>query len=115
MPVYRDLDAYRLAFRFGVWAFELVEPWSKFDLWSIGLQLTRSAASVGANIAEADGRWTAADKRRLLLIARGSLQEAEHWLELAHARGLADESFRPGVARLGQVLNGLIRRLDAAS
>lgn len=109
VALYRDLDVYRQALAFGRWAFEVVEPWSKFDLWSIGLQLTRAAGSVGANIAEADGRWTDADKRRLLLIARGSLQEAEHWLELAHGRGLVDDGFRASVARLGRVLNGLIR------
>jgi four helix bundle protein len=53
------------------------------------MQLVRAADSVGANIAESSGRWHPADKRRLLVIARGSLYEAEHWLERAEARSLS--------------------------
>ena len=106
---YRDLLAYRLADQLARWTWEAVDSWPKFELWGLGIQLVRAAGSVGANIAEADGRWTNADKRHLLLIARGSLQETEHWLELAHARGLVDDGFRPQLERIGRLLNGLIR------
>ena len=76
---------------------------------SVGLQLIRSADSVGANIAEAAGRWTAADKRRFLLIARGSLYETEHWIDRARVRGLirTDESDR--LAEIARALNGMIK------
>jgi four helix bundle protein len=43
-------------------------------------QLARATTSVHANIAEASGRRTAPDRARVLLIARGSLLEAESLL-----------------------------------
>jgi four helix bundle protein len=76
----------------------------------MGRQLNRAADSVGANIAEAAGRWTKAERRRFLLNARGSLYEAEYWIERAEARSLA---LPRSIERLDQIthaLNGLIRR-----
>jgi four helix bundle protein len=42
--------------------------WNSFDRWSLGLQRVRAIESVGANIAEAEGRWYEGDKRRLLFM-----------------------------------------------
>jgi four helix bundle protein len=84
--------------------------WSKFDLWTTGTQLVRAADSIGANIAEGLGRGTLPDQRRFFLIARGSLHETEHWLELASQRGLPfSRAFVGDTEELGRVLNGLIK------
>ena len=77
---------------------------------SVGLQLIRSADSVGANIAEAAGRWTPADKRRLLLIARGSLYETEHWVDRARARGLIRTELDDRLAEIARALSGMIKQ-----
>jgi four helix bundle protein len=53
----------------------------------VGKQLIRAADSVGANIAEGDGRGTYADNRRHVRIARGSLNETKHFLRRAYRRG----------------------------
>jgi four helix bundle protein len=90
--------------------YESVKEWSSFDRWSIGVQLVRAADSVGANIAEAVGRWHPKDKRRLLLIARASLYEVEHWLLRARARGLAVVAPDEQLDELGRTLGGLVRR-----
>ena len=63
-----------------------------------------------ANIAEATGRWTKAGKRRVLYSARGELHETEHWLNMAHARGLIQSRHSDRVAEIARTLNGLINR-----
>jgi len=87
-----------------------VAEWESFARWSLGIQLVRAADSVGANIAEAHGRATLPDQRRLLHVARGSLLEAEHWVDVAAHRRLLDASaFQPQIVELAKLLNGLIR------
>jgi four helix bundle protein len=73
--------------------------------------MTRSAGSVGANIAEAWGRDTHADRRRTLFLARGSACELEHWVDQAARLGLPLPSNAANEAReVSRMLNGLIRR-----
>jgi four helix bundle protein len=106
---HKDLRAYQLA-RFVAQRLHAdVTRWAWFDQRSVGLQLLRSADSVGANIAEAMGRWHRPDQTRLLLIARGSLQEMEHWIEVAQERGLLASDAGDLLPELARTLNGLIR------
>ena len=74
------------------------------------MQLLRSADSVGANIAEAKGRWHIPDRRRFLFVARGSLYETEHWILRAEKRGLLETGFAARLEEVARALNGLIRR-----
>jgi four helix bundle protein len=74
------------------------------------VQLVRAGDSVGANIAEAMGRWHVADRRRLLFIARGSLYETEHWMLRAESRGLLKRGASDRLGELGRALNGLIKK-----
>jgi four helix bundle protein len=86
--------------------------WPSFHRWTVGVQLVRAADSIGANIAEANGRAGDPDQRRLLVIARGSTYETQHWLERAQCRGL--ECPREACERadeVGRMLNGLLRSL----
>ncbi|HYY21153.1 MAG TPA: four helix bundle protein [Thermoleophilaceae bacterium] len=70
----------------------------------------RALDSVGANIAESSGRWDEADKRRLLVVARGSLYEAERWMLRAEARGLLTPGRSDRLSELARVLNGMVKR-----
>jgi four helix bundle protein len=107
---FNDLVAYQLARALAADVYAAVARWPAFDRSTIGEQLVRSADAVGANIAESTGRWSAADKRRVLLIARGELYEAEHWLNVAQARGLVRTAHSDRVAEVARALNGLIKR-----
>jgi four helix bundle protein len=84
-----------------------------FDRWSAGIQATRAADSVSANLAEAAGRNAPADQRRHLVVARGSNYELQHWVERAAWRGLDLPTDSSGRAdEVGRMLNGWIRSLD---
>ena len=107
---FRDLDAYARASDLANELHEQVERWRSFELWSTGVQLMRAVDSIGANIAEALGRWHEADRRRLLVIARGSLYETEHWLLTAEHRGLLSPGTHRRLDEIARPLNGLIKR-----
>jgi four helix bundle protein len=107
---FNDLDAYRLAERLADDVYAAVGRFAPFDRSTLGMQVVRSADAVCANIAESTGRWTKADKRRLLVIARGELLETEHWLKTARKRGLLRSDPSPRVAEVARALNGLIKR-----
>ena len=107
---FRDLAAYRRASAFADALHSVVWRWSSFDRWTVGVQLVRAADSVGANIAEAEGRATAADERRFLIVARSSALEVQHWLDRAEARGLPlPPRAMHEAGELGRMLNGLIK------
>jgi four helix bundle protein len=93
---------------------EAIKRWPSPARSTIGRQLVRAADSVGANIAEATGRLSSADKRHFLLIARGSLYELEHWLLRAHTRGLIAHPRDDEITEIARMLNGLIRRQGAS-
>jgi four helix bundle protein len=87
-----------------------VEDWPQLDVWTSGVQLIRAVESIGANIAEASGRATKPDRRRILTIARGSLSETRHWLALAERRSLVPLGTHERTRELTWLLDGLIRR-----
>ena len=106
---FNDLVAYRLARALAADVYVAVGRWPAFDRSTVGEQVVRSADAVGANIAESTGKWTSADRRRVLLVARGELHETEHWLNVAEERALTG----PGAERIAEIaraLNGLIKR-----
>lgn len=77
---------------------------------TIGKQLVKSADSIGANIAEGNGRFNLADNQRFVKIARGSLNETRHWLRLAYARTLLTKEQKD---RLKPIIDELAPKLNA--
>jgi len=71
--------------------------------------MIRAADSVGANIAEATGRWHRPDQQRLLYIARGSIHELDHWIDVAKERDLLSPDSSELLTELARTVNGLIR------
>ena len=107
---FNELEVYRRACALADDLYEASSGWPKFQIWSLGIQLVRAADSVGANIAEATGRWHTPDRRRFLYIARGSLAETEHWILCAERRGLLREGWSDRISDVRRPLNGLIKR-----
>jgi four helix bundle protein len=76
----------------------------------VGKQIVRSADSIGANIAEGVGRGSYQDNRRFVKIARGSLNETQHWLRRAYCRNLLTDK---QVNTLKLIINGLAPQLNS--
>ena len=76
-------------------------------------QAMRAAQSACLNIAEANGRFSPADRRRVFAIARGEATEAAAAVEIAALSGKCDsgaaESARSLGGRVAALLSGLIR------
>lgn len=66
-----------------------VAQWPVFARDTVGSQLVRAVDSIGANIAEAFGRFHYGEKLNFLYYARGSLFETKYWLNRVLARDLA--------------------------
>lgn len=80
---YKELIVYQKA---EILTKEVIEYFSKFNLpkskeFAV-IQLLRSVASIGANIAEGYGRFYGKSYRQFLAIARGSSFETDYWLEI---------------------------------
>lgn len=88
---------------------DVVLRWDKFARDTVGKQIVRSADSIGANIAEGTGRHDFQDNRRFVKIARGSLNETQHFLRRAFKRKLLTsgdvKNIKPLVDNLAPQLN----------
>jgi len=77
-------------------------------------QAMRAAQSACLNIAEANGRVSLADRRRVFAIARGEATEAAAAVQVAAMSGQCAEVSAVAAARLGgrvaALLTGLVRR-----
>jgi four helix bundle protein len=106
---FRSLRAYAASASLADEVYRAVDEWRSFDRWTVGLQFVRAADSVAANIAESAGRWQPADKKRFLVIARGSLRETEHWVGTASMRGLIkEEDYSERIDEIARGLAGMI-------
>lgn len=94
--------------------YKSTEKFPRHKMFGLTSQIRRSAASVGANIAEGYALGSTANYLRHLSIAVGSLAETEYHLELAHDLSyLIDEDY----SRLCTLLNEigyLLSRLKAS-
>ena len=79
-------------------------------------QVLRAAKSICLNIAEAVGRFSDADRKRVYAIARGECCEAAAAIDIARTSGECDlergREAREMAGRVYALLTGLIRRYD---
>ena len=107
---FEELDVYRLSEDLADAIWFIAEKWQHFSRSTVGAQLVRSADSIGANIAEGSGRGSFKDNQRFVRIARGSLNETQHWLRRAFKRKLLNSD---EVAKLKPLVDELAPRLNA--
>ena len=116
---FKDLAVYQLSEELADAVWEIVRGWDSLARDTVGKQLIRAADSVGANIAEGCGRYSYQDNRRFIRIARGSLNETQHWLRRAFRRKLLTkpqvDSLQPLIANLGPRLNAYLKSVGRAA
>jgi four helix bundle protein len=116
---YQNLRIYVLAEDLSDRIWLIVGRWKPFERNTVGIQIVRAADSIGANIAEGAGRSSNGDNRRFLRIARGSLNETQHWLRRAFRRNLLSEQdigdLKCLLDELAPKLNAYLRSIGKAS
>jgi four helix bundle protein len=115
-PSFEKLEVYRLAEKLADDIWKIARKLDYFARDTVGKQMVRAADSIGANIAEGVGRGTYHDNRRFVHIARGSLNETQHWLRRAYVRKLLTagqvDRIKPTVDELGPRLNAYLRSIS---
>jgi four helix bundle protein len=92
---FKELMVWQKSHRMTLDVYKATREFPKEELYGLTSQLRRSAASIGANIAEGSGRRSNNEICRFLQIARGSASEAEYHIFLAHdLKLLCDDDFR---------------------
>jgi four helix bundle protein len=107
---FQELQVYQLSERLADEIWKIVEGWIFFAKDTIGKQIVRSADSIGANIAEGIGRGSFQENRRFIKIARGSLNETQHWLIRAYTRKLLTIE---QINAIKQIINELAPKLNS--
>lgn len=84
---HRDLVVWQKAMDLSVLVYRLSSKFPSNEMYRLVAQITRSAASVPANIAEGRGRGTKPEFAHFLSVAMGSLMETQTFLTLASRLG----------------------------
>ena len=87
MKDFKELKVWTRAHELTLAVYQLTRSFPREELFGLTSQLRRSAASIGANIAEGCGRRSDGELTRFLQIARGSSSELEYQLLLAKDLG----------------------------
>ncbi|MEG4419541.1 four helix bundle protein [Microcoleus sp. LAD1_D5] len=116
---FQKLDVYKLSEKLADEIWNIVIKWDALAKDTVGKQIIRSADSIGANIAEGDGRGSYQDHRRFIKIARGSLYETKHWLRRDYTRQLLTstqvETLKPIIDELSPRLNAYLKSIGNTS
>jgi four helix bundle protein len=116
---YKELVVWRKAHAMTIAIYAITREFPREELYGLTSQLRRSAASIGANIAEGSGRRSINEICRFLQIARGSASEAEYHILLARdLKYLEEEEFRQLSRQADEVqrmLTALIQSLRPAN
>ena len=111
----KNLVAWQVAMDFATSVYKATRRFPHDEHLGLRLQLRKSAVSVPSNIAEGHGRTSKREYARFVLIARGSLKEAETQLLLCERLGYLDSATTQELlaltSRINRLLTGLRRRL----
>ncbi len=104
MRNYRDLQTWEKAHKLTLELYKLSRQFPKEEMYGLTSQLRRSAASIGANLAEGCGRQTNPEFARFVKISMGSASELDYHLLLSRDLGFLEaETYERAAKRLTEV------------
>jgi|SRR5580693_7774597 four helix bundle protein len=110
---YTDLQVWQAAMDLAEDVYRITKNFPKEETYGLTIQLRRAAVSVPSNNAEGKGRSSDKELAQFLCHSRGSLFEIETQINLTRRLGYLDtqeaEAVLRNTARVGQLLNGLLR------
>jgi len=113
---YKELECYIQGRNLRMQISELVKTFPNHEKFLLADQITRSARSVTANIAEGYGRFTFTDTRHFFIIARGSITETMEHLQTAYDEKYINEDLlkihEAKCELVFKLINGNIAYLD---
>jgi four helix bundle protein len=116
MKNFRDLHVWRKSHALTLGCYKCTTDFPRHELYGITSQIRRSAASIGANIAEGCGKRSNAEFQRFLVIAAGSASELEYHFLLARDLELLShdnyEVLNSAVLEVKRMLAGLIIKVQ---
>lgn len=116
MKDFKELKVWSKAHELTVSIYGLTRSFPRDEIYGLTSQVRRSAASVGANIAEGCGRHSDGEMARFLQIARGSASETEYHLLLAKDLGFLSEGdfhkTEQRVVEVQRMLTALVQRVQ---
>lgn len=112
---FERLRGYRQSEKLADRIWQVVLGWDNFARDTVGKQVVRSADSIGANLSEGAGRGRYLDNKRFVRMARGSLNETQHWLRRAYKRDLLSKAqvdeLKLVISELGPSLNAYLKSI----
>jgi len=117
MKDFRSLEVWQRAHNVTLAAYRVTRAFPTDERFGLTSQIRRSAASIGANIAEGCGRRGDAEFHRFLQMAMGSASELEYHFLLARDLGYLTEdeysTLDQSVVEIKRMLAALIRKVEA--
>jgi four helix bundle protein len=115
---FKELRVWSKAHELTMLVYWLTRAFPRDEVYGLTSQIRRSAASIGANIAEGCGRHSDGEMTRFLQIARGSASETEYHLLLAKDLGFLQEGdFRAAeqcLVAVQRMLTALVQKVQPA-
>ena len=116
---FEKLRVYQLSEKLADHIWQVVQGWNNFARDTVGKQVVRSADSIGANLSEGAGRGRYLDNKRFVRMARGSLNETQHWLRRAYKRNLLTkvqvDKLKTIISELGPCLNAYLKSIGSVA
>ena len=119
MQSFRNLKVWEKAHQLTLDVYRSSRSFPRDEMYGLTSQMRRSAASIGANIAEGACRKGDGEFGRFLFIAMGSASELEYHLLLAHDLNMLKESdyqrMSSQTVEVKRMLASLLQKLRADS